>query len=218
MLLRNDLCDQDTIILYYDIKNNREAIEKRSQMSIDIFNRLFKIPTNLKIRTIKSITTDIAYKYLVDPETELELLKKKYDKKNKKGEIVKQSSIRKYINIIVDILQLNPEEVPKSKEEFRDTLLKNKCEELDIDFYEYPERNFIVKTPFSGSSNCSSQMKFPYDIKIDELYPYALKNVEPGFKDGCLGKYFGIILQPINKNFFEEGNLVKLGVFVKKGK
>ena len=219
MLLKNNLCDQDTIILYYDLENDREAVDKRSQISIDNFNRLFEIPTEFKIRTIKSITIDIAEIYLKNPETELELLEKKYDKKkNKEGKIVKQDRTRKYINIMVDILKLKSGEFPKKKLEFRDTFLKNKCEELNIDFYEFPEHNYYVKTPFSGSSNCSSAIQLPYTIKIEELYPYILENVEAGFYQGCLGKYFGVILQPENKNFFEKGKLGEIRCFCKEGK
>ena len=67
-----------------------------------------------------------------------------------------------------------------------------------------PPYNFYIKTAFGGSSNCS---KMIYNIKPDELnYMTLIKKMagiswRKGIKGECLGKFYGLIIQPININF-----------------
>jgi hypothetical protein len=202
ILLNNNLCDSETIILYYNLKNHSEYIEKRSIKTIENIKKIFDNPKNYKERSFEERINElleILYYgniYFKKTNTPSHWDMDKFE--DWKQNYIATTNLEKRL---VDILEI---EYEKNKiNNFEEILKKYK-----IDKYENETRNLFLKFPFSGSSRCGFKIKMKRDIDISNLYNILLQKYDnlytytSGYKYmRCLGIYYGLILQPENDNF-----------------
>ena len=81
------------------------------------------------------------------------------------------------------------------------------------------KKDFYLKFPFSGSNRCTMRISSDFwdnpNLTLDNIYIYLLQTIH---KNNCIGKYYGLIIQPINSNFNRICNeITELRCICKKG-
>jgi hypothetical protein len=164
ILLRHNLCDPETIVLYYDIENKNENIKKRSEKTKFNLKKLFDnprlytaIPLNQRIdELLPYIIDDIYFQ-----KTEL-YVSKHIENSKKLFEEWKINYLEttSYEEIITDIL--------KTDRSYTDIEIVFK--KYKIDRAENETRKLFLKFPFSGSSKCGIKVALNRTIDINNIY------------------------------------------------
>jgi hypothetical protein len=164
ILLRHNLCDPETIILYNDIVNKKENIEKRSEKTKYNLKKLFDSPKLYYQRSLNNrvdellpfVIEDIYFQKTGEIVADYRINSKE---KFKEWKIIYIKTTT-YEEKIIDILKLN--------EKYSDIEIVFKT--YEIDRFENETRKLFLKFPFSGSSKCGIKVSLGRSINTNNIY------------------------------------------------
>jgi hypothetical protein len=169
VLLKYNLCEPETIILYYDLDSKNEDRNKRSNKTRQNLKKLFDNPKTMELRSLESRVKE----FLQDNYNLIDIYEKKTGKYPNRHIM---GSIKDYESWKLQYNEVSQEQKIKDIElTFKDNL-ENIFNKNKIDKYVEQTRKLYLKFPFSGSSACGNKISLERDINITDIYNILINN------------------------------------------
>lgn len=202
VLLKNELCDPESIILYYNVKEKTEDVDSRSKKTNTNLQKLFNlddlylIPLNERVSSFLLYSNQLKFifnNYVLEFHEDVDDIN--YYDKWKDSFVGWKEELSTYtIETQIEIIEY----------------VYDKEIEMILNDFNIMKYRFYLKLPYSGSNNCSKLTSYSDIGDNTTIYNILINKLIKGdrfdsYYIDCLGIYKGLIIQPINPNFLKFG-------------